>query len=801
MEASPCDRAWGLLASAAGMLPLVLAAGIGAAELGDINGDGRVTPGDGFLYDAWRTAVDAGETPAFAPAPGSAEFEQAFSCSYLNGGISGASHMQRLLLFESLRRVVDAPLPHFIERWPEPEAEPAPAPPPDSRVSIRIAGATQALDTGFVQLSIAVETTVELDAIAVVFRGKGIDIRPGHPGNSDPFPEKGGRLSPLLEAYLISGGLCVGYSCSTTHAIIAPPSGIRYLTVEVPKGTVAWPYQVDFLEITEVVTSTGEVIRPVVLGDTFELERDVARGHELPFPPLDFTDLEARAIGGGVELSLTDVEGSPGDIVSATLMLRAERPVNYLEIEGAFDARAIKLGAFWPLTPDPVTGEVSSIEHFVWTFNGDPRIGFGGKVGYTFRAEGLRSSPYSYDEYQPSLRFLAPLGEWIPLAEISVAIESDPSGTGVSPLKLDVKHAEFVPYISRKVEHFWVDDTCPESGAFWSLEPAVGFTGRVIIHDPSDPPPPPDPPIPPEVAGIYFDLGDAEGKPGDVVSVPVAVETGVELWQVRLVVGFDSARLELVGFEADIIDPLGQPGKLLMAPEAGEFSFLNQICEGEAPERECHAGKPFIGLIPCEARGDKVPEGIAIIDLMTTHIINDGPQPAEMESWSAGASWTAGALLFRIHEECPGGVTLVEGVSVSWLPERSVVETESVSSGYPVLLEQPTDRADVPAVEVSAGRILVVVEEDTFLRGDVDDSGRVELTDAIRTLGVLFLGAQSDGCDDAADSNDDGAVNISDPVHTLQHLFLGGPAPARPFPERGTDPSEDNLVCRWKTAQ
>jgi hypothetical protein len=194
-----------------------------------------------------------------------------------------------------------------------------------------------------------------------------------------------------------------------------------------------------------------------------------------------------------------------------------------------------------------------------------------------------------------------------------------------------------------------------------------------------------------------------------------------------------------------------------------------------------------------------LPEGTAIIDLMTTHILVDGPQPEEMESWAAGASWTAGALRFRIREESPGGVTLVGGVSVSWLPEGSVVESESVSSGCPVL-EAQVERADVPAVDVSSARILVVAEDDTFLRGDVDDNGRMELTDAVRTLGALFLGWQSDGCDDAVDSNDDGVANISDPVYTLLHLFLGGPAPPPPFPERGADPSEDKLGCKWKAA-
>jgi hypothetical protein len=60
---------------------------------------------------------------------------------------------------------------------------------------------------------------------------------------------------------------------------------------------------------------------------------------------------------------------------------------------------------------------------------------------------------------------------------------------------------------------------------------------------------------------------------------------------------------------------------------------------------------------------------------------------------------------------------------------------------------------------------------------------------------VLFLGAPTFTCADAADVDDDAVVNISDPVRLLNYLFLGGPAPAAPFPEGGRDPSLDSLRC------
>jgi hypothetical protein len=82
-----------------------------------------------------------------------------------------------------------------------------------------------------------------------------------------------------------------------------------------------------------------------------------------------------------------------------------------------------------------------------------------------------------------------------------------------------------------------------------------------------------------------------------------------------------------------------------------------------------------------------------------------------------------------------------------------------------------------------------------FIRGDANDSGRVDLSDGIFTLNFLFLGDIDPLCPDAADSNDDGAVNIADPVHVFNWLFSGGPPPPPPGGKScGPDPSGDSLL-------
>jgi plastocyanin len=89
-----------------------------------------------------------------------------------------------------------------------------------------------------------------------------------------------------------------------------------------------------------------------------------------------------------------------------------------------------------------------------------------------------------------------------------------------------------------------------------------------------------------------------------------------------------------------------------------------------------------------------------------------------------------------------------------------------------------------------------VVVQRRFVRGDLTGDGTLDISDAVLTLGVLFLGTPARDCLDAADTNDDGTVDVSDAVFVLEHLFLGGRDIPPPFPRPGPDRTEDNLQCR-----
>ena len=87
-------------------------------------------------------------------------------------------------------------------------------------------------------------------------------------------------------------------------------------------------------------------------------------------------------------------------------------------------------------------------------------------------------------------------------------------------------------------------------------------------------------------------------------------------------------------------------------------------------------------------------------------------------------------------------------------------------------------------------------QETNFQRGDGNDDGRYDISDAVHLLGFLFLGGDGPGCKDAADSDDSGVLNITDAIYSLGNLFLGGPPPPSPGNLGcGPDPSEDTLDC------
>ncbi|MBI4584689.1 MAG: PKD domain-containing protein [Planctomycetes bacterium] len=83
----------------------------------------------------------------------------------------------------------------------------------------------------------------------------------------------------------------------------------------------------------------------------------------------------------------------------------------------------------------------------------------------------------------------------------------------------------------------------------------------------------------------------------------------------------------------------------------------------------------------------------------------------------------------------------------------------------------------------------------TFVRGDANADGSIDIADPVAALLRIFLGGPELSCMDAADADDNGTIEVTDAIRILGYLFLRGPAPESPFPDCGVDPPGDPLDC------
>lgn len=85
--------------------------------------------------------------------------------------------------------------------------------------------------------------------------------------------------------------------------------------------------------------------------------------------------------------------------------------------------------------------------------------------------------------------------------------------------------------------------------------------------------------------------------------------------------------------------------------------------------------------------------------------------------------------------------------------------------------------------------------QSTFIRGDSNGDGLIDVADAVHILLWIFSPLVADSCSDARDVNDNGDITVSDAIALLSHLFQGSEAPPTPYPTAGADPTKDVLGC------
>jgi hypothetical protein len=130
-----------------------------------------------------------------------------------------------------------------------------------------------------------------------------------------------------------------------------------------------------------------------------------------------------------------------------------------------------------------------------------------------------------------------------------------------------------------------------------------------------------------------------------------------------------------------------------------------------------------------------------------------------------------------------------EEVPVNVDPENPVRNVMTDTEGYSI----------TPQVTDGTLSVMPGGGDGQFKRGDANDDGNADISDAQFILSYLFLGGTAPPCMEAAnvDDSDSAAADITDAIYLLTFLFMGGSAPPAPGTACGVEPatSPSSLGC------
>jgi hypothetical protein len=278
---------------------------------------------------------------------------------------------------------------------------------------------------------------------------------------------------------------------------------------------------------------------------------------------------------------------------------------------------------------------------------------------------------------------------------------------------------------------------------------------------------------------------------GTLTAVAPAVPADMYIGQVRpgrIAAGASTVRFAGTSFPADIVPRIGG------VPLVGFRAVSSCRYEGMAPV-----------LPPGLYVADLFRPGFGIVaelkELVEVAAPGVAPKPSHIVSARVLADGSTKLYVFG-HDFTSQTIIIVGGRP---LLDPVFVSDELIVGNAPPLA--PGEALGVRTVAASDSRGTGVLEngvryrepetpgDPTFIRGDSNQSGRIDLSDAVFILGFLFLGSPASiACLDAADPDANGKIELTDAVYLLQFLFLGGREPGAPFPDCGR-PSAAGLGC------
>ncbi len=261
--------------------------------------------------------------------------------------------------------------------------------------------------------------------------------------------------------------------------------------------------------------------------------------------------------------------------------------------------------------------------------------------------------------------------------------------------------------------------------------------------------------VPPRMTEDVIRIGDVKAAPGQEVAIPVYLTSANPVEALQLVLAYDP---EILDFQ-----------------NTGGY-FQGTIFESLIPEDPDH-NPEFHTVI------DRPEQGYLIFQMI-------GSLTSDCCEIPPGAETLVAKLVARVSEDATAGTVvsldLTNGPDGEGVPPLNLKNelTYRGTAGFISVLPRTV-----------SGRMGIVDDIVFFSRGDANDDGEVDISDAIFILDFLFLGGKPPDCEDAADVDDSGTIELTDVVVLLNSLFLTSVRIAPPFPNKGSDFTLDSLRC------
>jgi hypothetical protein len=99
---------------------------------------------------------------------------------------------------------------------------------------------------------------------------------------------------------------------------------------------------------------------------------------------------------------------------------------------------------------------------------------------------------------------------------------------------------------------------------------------------------------------------------------------------------------------------------------------------------------------------------------------------------------------------------------------------------------------DAESEASNTATVILTPIQKPFIRCDANHDKVIDISDPVSVLRFLFTTRGTYPCLDALDADDSGLINLTDAVFILLYLFQGGSVPPQPFPQPGLDGTEDD---------